>query len=640
MILKYDFSHNSWHTSIVILQRKTKQKLVMYLMLAILVITIALFIWGKFTPDIVALISMISLYLTGILTPSETLSGFSNPTVIMIAALFIIGEGISQTGWTAIAGKKFIEWAGKSVPKLLVIVSLGASVLSGFVSNTGTVASLMPLTISSAWSIGTLPSKMLMPVAFGSNTGGLLTLTGTPPNIIASNALIENGFEGFSFFEFALIGLPLLIIALVYFRYIAYKILPKNKTNNKPVNIESTLHNWIKAYQVNDDYYRLRIRSVSPLIGTKIKSWKFEKNYNITLIRLKRRHPNMLKGIPQFEEFPDLNTKLKYHDIITVKGDTESINKLMIEFSLGLLPLEAETDELKHNLINQEVGMAEVIVNPNSIFVGRKYKLGDYFNRFGIQLLAASRNNKPLLNKEFTVKAGDSFILRGSWENIEDLKKQHGNLVICGSPEGMAKNVESLNYKSYIALGALLLMIVFMVFKIIPGSIAALISAGIILLTGCIPMAKAYKGISWISVIMIAAMIPMGIALEKTGTAQVIANALVDYLGAIHPILLLGGVFLLTATFSQVINNSATAVLMAPIAILAANSLNLSPEPFMIVVAISASTAFLTPIGTTTNAMVMTSGGYKFMDYLKVGAPLLLVFLLVSLVLVPLIWPF
>ncbi|MCB4797777.1 SLC13 family permease [Neotamlana laminarinivorans] len=612
----------------------------MHLMLFILVVTIGLFVWGKFTPDIVALISMISLYLTGILTPSETLSGFSNPTVIMIAALFIIGEGISQTGWTAVAGKKFIEWAGKSVPKLLVIVSLGAGVLSGFVSNTGTVATLMPLTISSAWSIGTLPSKMLMPVAFGSNTGGLLTLTGTPPNIIASNALVENGFEGFSFFEFALIGLPLLIIALIYFRYVAYKILPKNKTNNKPVNIESTLHNWIKAYQVNDAYYRLRIRSVSPLIDTKLKKWKLEKNYNVSVIRLKRRHPNMLKGIPQYEEFPDLNTNLKYHDIITVKGDTEAINKLMIEFSLGLLPLEPETDELKNNLINQEVGMVEVIVNPNSIFVGRKYKLGDYFNRFGIQLLAASRNNKPLTKKEFTVEAGDSFILRGSWDSIEELKNQHGNLVICGSPEGMAKNVESLNHKSYIALGALLLMIVFMVFKIVPGSIAALISAGIILLTGCIPMAKAYKGISWISVVMIAAMIPMGIALQKTGTAQVIANALVDYLGAIHPVVLLGGVFLLTTTFSQVINNSATAVLMAPIAILAANSLNLSPEPFMIVVAISASTAFLTPIGTTTNAMVMTSGGYKFMDYLKVGAPLLLIFLIISMLLVPVIWPF
>ena len=611
-----------------------------YLMLLILIITIGLFVWGKFTPDIVALISMISLFLTGILDVTETLSGFSNPTVIMIAALFIIGEGIAQTGWTAMAGKKFVEWAGKSVPKLLVIVTLGAGVLSGFVSNTGTVATLMPLTISSAWSIGTLPSKMLMPVAFGSNTGGLLTLTGTPPNIIASNALIDSGFEGFSFFEFGLIGLPLLIIALLYFRYIGYRLLPKNKTNNKPVDIESTLHNWIEAYKIDNGYYRLRIRVLSPLIDTKIEDWQFERHYNVSVIRLKRGHPNVLKGIQSFEEFPDPSTELLYHDILTVKGETEAINKLMITFRLGLLPLEPITDELKHNLINQEVGMTEVIVNPNSILVGRKYKLGDYFKRLGIQLLAASRNNKPLLDKEITVKAGDAFLIRSTWERIDDLKKQHENLVICGSPEGMAKNVESLNAKSFIALGSLLLMIVFMVFKIVPGAIAALVSAGIILLTGCVPVAKAYKGISWTSVVMIAAMIPMGIALQKTGTAQVIANGLVTYLGSIHPIFLLGGVFLLTTIFSQVINNSATAVLMAPIAILAASSLNLSPEPFMIVVAISASTAFLTPIGTTTNAMVMTAGGYKFMNYLKVGAPLLLLFFIISLILVPIIWPF
>ena len=611
-----------------------------YLMLTILIITIGLFVWGKFTPDIVALISMISLYLTGILNATETLSGFSNPTVIMIAALFIIGEGIAQTGWTAMAGKKFVEWAGKSVPKLLVIVTLGAGILSGFVSNTGTVATLMPLTISSAWSIGTLPSKMLMPVAFGSNTGGLLTLTGTPPNIIASNALVESGFEGFSFFEFGLIGLPLLIIALLYFRYIGYKLLPKNKTNNKPVNIETTLHKWIEAYKIDNDYYRLRIRSLSPLINTRIEDWHLEKDYNVSIIRLKRRHPSLLKGIHNFEEFPSTNTELRYHDILTVKGDTEAINKLMIKFRLGLLPLEPITDELKNNLINQEVGMTEVIVNPNSILVGRHYKIGDYFNRYGIQLLAASRNNKPLEDREITVKAGDAFLLRGTWEDIDNLKKQHENLVIIGSPEGMAKNVDKLNVKSFIALSALLLMIVFMVFNIVPGAIAALISAGIILLTGCVPITKAYKGISWTSVVMIAAMIPMGIALQKTGTAQIIANGLVSYLGSIHPIVLLGGVFLLTTTFSQVINNSATAVLMAPIAILAASSLELSPEPFMIAVAISASTAFLTPIGTTTNAMVMTAGGYKFMNYLKVGAPLLLIFLTVSLLLVPLIWPF
>ena len=331
---------------------------------------------------------------------------------------------------------------------------------------------------------------------------------------------------------------------------------------------------------------------------------------------------------------------MRYHDIITVKGETEAINRLMITFRLGLLPLEPIQDELRHNLINQEVGMTEVIVTPKSFLVGREFTLGNYFKRFGVQLLAASRNNKPLQDKKITIKAGDAFLIRGIWSDIEALKEQHENLVICGSPEGMAKNVDNLTAKSYIALGALLLMILLLVFKIVPGAIAALISAGIILLTGCVPISKAYKGISWTSVIMIGAMIPMGLALQKTGTAQIIANGLVNYLGIIDPILLLGGIFVLTTAFSQVINNSATAVLMAPIAVIAASTLQISPEPFMIVVAVSASTAFLTPVGTTTNAMVLTAGGYKFMDYFKVGAPLLLIFLVLTLLLVPIIWPF
>lgn len=609
-------------------------------MLIILIITIALFIWGKFTPDIVALLSMLSLYIFGILDAKETLSGFSNPTVIMIAALFIIGEGLSQTGWTAQAGQKFVKWAGNSFPKLLIILTLGSGVLSGFVSNTGTVATLLPVTISSAWKMGTLPSKVLMPVAFGSNTGGLLTLTGTPPNIIVSNALVETGKEGFSFFEFGLIGLPLLIIALIYFRYFGHKLLPKNQTNNKPVDIDSTIHNWIEAYKIEDDYYRLRIRSLSPLIGTTFSDWDFERKYNVKVIRLKRRHPNMLKGTRPFIEFPTPTDEMRYHDIITVKGETEAINRLMITFRLGLLPLEPIADELKHNLINQEVGMTEVLVTPKSFLVGRKIQLGNYFKRFGVQLLGASRNNKPYLEKEIVVKAGDGFIIRGTWEDIDNLKSQHENLVICGSPEGMAKNVENLTSKSYIAMGALVIMILLLVFDIVPGSIAALISAGIVVLTGCIPISKAYNSVSWTSVIMIGAMIPMGIALQKTGAAQIAANSLVTSLGSIHPIMLLGGVFLLTTGLSQVINNSATAVLMAPIALLAASTLQLSPEPFMIAVAISASTAFLTPVGTTTNAMVMSAGGYTFVDYLKVGAPLLLIFLIVTLILVPVIWPF
>lgn len=619
------------------------QEIMITTMLIILAITILLFIWGKFTPDIVALLSMIALYITGILSLNETLSGFSNPTVVMIASLFIIGDALSQTGWTALAGKKIIDWAGKSKSKLLIITSLGAGALSGFVSNTGTVATLLPVTISSAWSIGTLPSKILIPVAFGSNTGGLLTLTGTPPNIIVSNILEESGFDGFSFFEFGLIGLPLLIVAILYFRFFGHKLLPCYKTKNRPIDIDSTMHKWIDAYKVNDDYYRLRIRSISPLIGTKIGDWNFEDDYNVSIIRLRRRHPNRLKKDSQpFIELPNDTVDMRYHDIITIKGDTKDVNKLMIKFRLGLLPLEENhhAEELRDELINQEVGMAEVIVTPKSVLVGRTYKIGKFFERFNAQLIAASRNNKALKEREVTVKAGDAFLIRGSWENIDQLQDQNQDLVICGSPEGMSKDVKQLTYKSYISLGALLLMICLLVFKVVPGAMASLIAAGLVLLTGCVPITKAYKSISWISVIMIAAMIPMGVALQKTGTAQIIANGLVEYLGQTSPVFLLAGIFLLTTSFSQVINNSATAVLMAPIVIIAAQSLEVNPEPFMIAVAISASTAFLTPVGTTTNAMVMTAGGYQFKDYFKVGAPLLLLFLIITLVLVPIIWPF
>ncbi|MFK8058625.1 MAG: SLC13 family permease [Polaribacter sp.] len=612
----------------------------MILMLVILTITIGLFVWGKYSPDVVALVSMLSLFLCGILNLNETLSGFSNSTVIMITALFIIGEGLSQTGWTALAGKKLIHLAGKSVPKLLVIITLGSGILSGFVSNTGTVATLLPATISSAWSIGTMPSKILIPVAFGSNTGGLLTLTGTPPNIIANNALIDAGFEGFSFFEFGLIGLPLLIIAILYFRYIGFKLLPKNKTNNKPINIDTTLHEWIEGYQINNDYYQLRIRSISPLINTKLSDWNLENKHNIHVIRLKRRHPNRLKGTQPFIEFPKNDTDLRYHDIITVKGTTEDINKLMIQFRLGLLPKESAENELRNNLINQEVGMSEVIVTPKSRLVGREIKLQEYFKRYGLQLLATSRHQKPFLEDTLRVNAGDSFIIRGSWEKIENLKNQHKNVVVVGRPEEMLKDVDELTPKSYIALGALVLMIAMLVLKLVPGAIAALISAGIVLFPGCVPFAKAYKSISFTSVVMIAAMIPMGIAIQKTGTAELISNSLISFLGKENPTLLLGGIFLLTTTFSQFINNSATAVLMAPIVILAAETLNISPEPLLITIAISASTAFLTPIGTTTNAMVMSSGGYKFLDYLKVGFPLLVLFFITTMILVPIIWPF
>ncbi len=609
-------------------------------LLVILAITILLFVWGKLPPDVVALMSMLALYLSGILDLAEILSGFSNPTVIMIAALFIIGEGLSRTGWTALAGQKFVSWAGNSFPKLLILITMGSSLLSGLVSNTGTVAALLPVTVSAAWTAGSLPSKLLMPVAFGSNTGGLLTLTGTPPNIIVSNALLEQGIEGFGFFEFSLIGVPLLLISILYFRYLGHRLLPSHKTQNRPVNIDSEIHQWIENYSIGDQMYRLRLRSMSPLLDTTIAQWDFENNYNVSVLRLKRRHPNVLKKVFPFVEMPKPHTVMRYHDIITVKGASADVNRMIMDFKLGLIPTKSSQDEMKKELINQEVGMAEIIITPQSYFVGRTLPMGKYLKKHKIQLLGASRNNQPLQGKNVTIKAGDAFVIRGAWKNIEALKKIYKHLVVIGSPEAMSKNVESLNLRSYIAMGTLILMIFLLAFNILPGAVAALISAGIMMLSGCVPISKAYKGISWTSVIMIAAMIPMGLALEKTGVTDMVAARLVTTLGEIHPAVLLAGIFLLTTAFSQTINNSATAVLMAPIAIVAAVALGVSPKPFMIAVAVSASTAFLTPVGTTTNAMVMAAGGYRFMDYFKVGFPLLVLFFIATVLLVPFIWPF
>lgn len=416
--------------------------------------------------------------------------------------------------------------------------------------------------------------------------------------------------------------------------------MPSNSTQDKPADINAEMHKWIKSYSIGDNLYRLRIRSMSPLINTKIGDWNFEEDHYVSVMRLKRRHPSPLKQkVPLFVELPEPETEMRYHDIITVKGKASDVDKLVLHFSLGVIPTPPEMDTLRDELINQEVGMAEMFIAPNSVFVGRQINLGHYLKQTNVQLLAASRNNRPLTGK-IKIEAGDAFVIRGTWENIETLKSLYENVVISGSPEAMSKNVAQLTPRSYVAMGTLILMILLLVFKVLPGAMAALICAGIMMLTRCVPISKAYKGISWTSVVMIAAMIPMGLALQKTGVAQMAAEGLVSALGSVHPTALLAGIFLLTTIFSQTINNSATAVLMAPIALIAANSLGVSPKPYMITVAVSASTAFLTPVGTTTNAMVLTAGGYSFMDYVKVGGPLLLLFFITTVLIVPLVWNF
>jgi len=588
----------------------------------ILGITIVLFVWGRWPADLVALLSLIALALSGVIETRDALAGFGNPTVVMIAALFIVGEGLSRTGVTGWGGKRLLEAAQGSRIRLLVVVMAGTALLSAFISNTGTVATMLPAVVAAAWTVGSVPSKFLIPLAFAANTGGLLTLTGTPPNIVVAQTLEQAGLRPFSFFEYALIGGPLLVVAVAYMSLVGHRILPSRSTDQRPVDVAADLADLTTAYSLGENQFRLRVRSNSSLIGKTAMEAALGPSYGAPLLRIEGRRIT-----------PDV--VLQHDDILVVRAPSETIDALMQELGLSLLPPADSPDEF----VSKEIGLAEVIPMPRSEYLGRSMAVGQISDHFPVQLLAVRRHGKPVIDRDLKLEFGDSLLVRGTWETIGELQSDRRNFVVVGTPEAMASEIGGLRPRAGVAVAALIGMIVLMVSGIVPTVIAALLAAGAMILGGCLSTREAYRSVSWSSVVLIAAMIPMGLALETTGGARLVADGLVNTLGDLSPVVLMAGVFLLTTGFSQVINNTATAVLVSPIVIQAAVDMGVSPHPLLMIVAVSASTAFLTPIGTTTNILVFSPGDYRFIDYVKVGLPLMLLFLGVSLFLVPIIWP-
>jgi di/tricarboxylate transporter len=633
-------------------------KAFMILTFAILAFTIILFVSGRIRSDLVALISVLALFLAEIISLDQALSGFSDSTVLMIAALFVVGEGLSRTGVTAWLGEKILDVAGSNKVRLLVVLMVGTAVLSAFISNTGTVATLLPAVVAAAWRIGSVPSKFLIPLAFSANTGGLLTLTGTPPNIVVADTLHNAGFEPFSYFEYALIGLPLLISAVIYMVFIGRKLLPRRKADERPAELVEEVGQLAETFALSEELYRLRVRYSSRLIGQTLEKAGLGHDYNVTVLSVEsasmadtphlgsaeRAQRSALDRLERFQErdptVPGPDTVIDSQDVLLVKGSGEAVYRLMADFNLGVLPVEDDDEALSEVLLSSEIGIAEVLLTPRSVYIGRTVVQGHFAEKFGVQVLSIRRGNQSLGYASQKLAFGDALLVRGTWQDIDRLGSERRNFVVVGSPEAMSRQVVELTPRSVIAVLALLGMIAMMVTGIVPAVVATLIAAVVMVLGGCLTMSQSYRSISWQSVVLIAAMIPMSTALAVTGGAEFLADSLVNSFGSIGPLALMAAVFILTTAFSQVINNTATALLVAPIVLRAAVDLDVSPYPLLMIVAVSASTAFLTPIGTTTNLMVMTPGDYRFNDYMRAGFPLLLIFLLVSLLLIPLIWPF
>jgi di/tricarboxylate transporter len=629
----------------------------MIITFAILAITILLFVWGRLKPDIVALLSVLALLAAGILTVGQALAGFSNSTVIMIAALFVVGEGLSRTGVTAWISGQLLHIAGSSQTRLLVVMMIGTALLSAFMSNTGTVAALLPAVVAAAWSIRSVPSKLLIPLAFAANIGGLLTLTGTPPNIVVADTLSEAGLRPFGFFEYSLIGLPLLVVGIAYMVFVGERLLPSNTSGERPPDLATSLGEWADAYALEGDLFRLRVRRGSPLAGKTLAETRLRKAHGISVLGVDRGNIQQRISDPIFRQQPiadrlqDLqqmeappvpgpNTKLHENDVLLVKAEQEAVNQAMQRFKLAVQPAgDAPERSLVGTLLNIEVGLAEVLVTPRSEYIGQTLETGQFAQKYDVQVLSIKHDRAPASLQSARLAFGDSLLVRGTWHAISRLKREQRNFVVVGSPEAMATQVPELGIHGFIAVVALAGMVVLMVTGWTSTVVATILAALVMILSGCLSPSEAYRSISLGTVILVAAMLPMSTALEITGGAEFLANGLVETLGQLHPLVLMAGVFLLTTGFSQVISNTATVVLMAPIVLQAAQDLQVSPHSMLMMVAVAASSAFLTPIASPVNTLVYNPGGYNFGHFMKVGLPLLILFLAISLLLVPIIWP-
>jgi di/tricarboxylate transporter len=599
---------------------------------AILGATIVGFVSGKVRPDLVAVLSMLALLLAGVIDVPAALSGFSDPAVIMIAALFVVGEGLSATGVTAWLGDKMLAASGGKEIRLMLLLMSGAALLSAFVSNTGTVATLLPAVMAAAYGMGAKPSQFLIPLAFAANVGGLLTLTGTPPNIVVAGALEDAGLEGFAFFEFALLGGPLLVAMLLYMRFVGRKTLPERGDAAGSGGEEPA------SFEALDESYGLRqgiawVRVPDDVPARVLGDIGLELATGITVLDVE--HADGTAG----PVIPRADTPLLPGDLVLVKSAPGKVEALLREAGSKAAVEPVPEEEAEALLLSRGAMLAEVVVAPRSRYIGHAINEGRVTRDAHAQVLSVRRRGRPLDAVETRLEPGDAVLFRCVPEALHDAARHRNDFIVLGDPQAMVAKSESVDAKALTAVGVLVAMIVLMVTGVLPTVVSAILAAAAMVLFGCVPARRVYQSVGWASVVLIAAMIPMSAALRETGGAAFVADGLVKTLGQLDPRVLMAGIFLLTTGFSQVMNNTATAVLVTPIVFAACADLGVDPHCFLIVVTVAASTAFLTPIGTTTNLIVFEPGGYEFTDYLKVGLPIVLLFLVITLALAPVIWP-
>lgn len=613
--------------------------------IAILLLSVFFFISGKVRSDIVALCALVTLIVLGILTPEEALSGFSSTVIIMMVGLFVVGGAIFQTGLAKMISSKLMKLAGHSETRLFLLVMLVTSFMGAFVSNTGTVAIMIPIVVSMAMSVKMNPSRLLMPLAFASSMSGMMTLIGTPPNLVINDELVKNGFDGLGFFTFLPVGLICIVVGTVILLPLSKKYLSKpGALSGASASSGKSLKELVKEYGIANSLHRLQINSTSLLVGKMIGELDIRKTYGLNIIEVRhieRSQRNLLaKNVVQ--QAADSDTVLREDDILYVSGNDEQVAAFSQKYLLEIV--QSDDSGANKGLDFYDIGVAEIVVMSSSSVVNKTIKEVEFRTKYNVSVLGICRKNKYILQgiADEVIHVGDVLLVQGTWDNIANLEKENTEWIVVGRPLEEAAKV-TLDYKAPVAAVIMLAMIAVMVFDFIPiAPVTAVMIAGLLMvLSGCFRNVEAaYKTINWESIVLIAAMMPMSVALQKTGVSELISNSLVSSLGGYGPILLLAGIYFTTSLMTMFISNTATAVLMAPIAMSSAVSVGVSPVPFLFAVTLGASLCFASPFSTPPNALVMPAGQYKFSDYIKVGLPLQIILGIVMILVLPLLFPF
>ncbi|CDF82380.1 Uncharacterized transporter YfbS [Pseudomonas knackmussii B13] len=600
--------------------------------LFLLATAVALFILNRPRMDVVALLVIVALPLSGVLSVSEALAGFADPSVILIAALFVIGEGLVRTGVAYRIGEWLAQKAGNDENRLLVLLMLAVAGLGSVMSSTGVVAIFIPVVLSVAGKLRVSPARLMMPLSFAGLISGMLTLVATPPNMVVHSELVREGEPGFTFFSFTPIGLLILAFGVAYM-LVARRWLGANEGAGGNATQRRSLSDLIRDYQLAGRERRLRIRPGSKLIGVTLGEVQLRSQRGTNVIAIERLASFRMKILS-----PSAEVVLQAGDVLLVDLFQPDIDLLALYHEYGLEPLSLHGDYFTERA--HEVGMAEVMLPPESRLLGKSVLELAFRSQYGLNVVGLRRAGEALVEGllEAKLKVGDTLLVVGTWKAIRQLQSSGRDFLVLNLPAEVDEAVPAASQAPH-ALFALGLMVVLMVSGVVPNVVAALIACLLMGACRCIDMDSAYRAIHWPSLVLIVGMLPFALALQKTGGIALAVQGLVAALGGAGPYLILASLFLLTALIGLFISNTATAVLMAPVAIATAKVLGAEPEPFAMIVALAASAAFMTPISSPVNTLVLGPGGYRFGDFVKVGVPFTLLVMIVSVLLVPWLLP-